>query len=232
MEIFIDSANIKEITRWLEYGIADGVTTNPSIMFKDGVFDIEKGAKEIARLIKPRPLSVEVTSNNLEEMFEQAQEFASWADNIVIKIPQINSNGVPCYGIIKRLETGGIKVNATAALSFGQVMLAAKANATYISIFAGRVTDEGGDASVIIRNSVEWLNRWQYASKIIIGSIRSVGDVITAALAGAHIITIPPQFIDKMADHKNTRATVAQFLVDAEKAMELMRREEVMKIPS
>jgi transaldolase len=224
MEIFIDSANIKEISKWLEYGIADGVTTNPSIMLKDGVYDIEKGAKEIARLIKPRPLSVEVTSNNLDEMSTQARQFASWADNIVIKIPQINTNGVPCYGIINKLEASGIKVNATVALSFGQVILAAKSKATYISIFAGRVTDEGGDASLIIRNSVEWLSRWQYTSRIIIGSIRSVGDVLTAALAGAHIITIPPQFIDKMADHRNTRATVEQFLGDAQKAMEMMRQ--------
>jgi len=224
MEIFIDSANIKEITRWLEYGIADGVTTNPSIMFKDGIHDIEKGAKEIARLIDPRPLSVEVTSNDLDEMFTQANEFASWADNIVIKIPQINTDGIPCYGIIKNLEIMGVKVNATAAMSFGQVMLAAKAKATYISIFAGRVTDEGGDASLIIKNSIEWLKRWNFSSKIIIGSIRSVGDVITAALAGAHIITIPPQFIDKMADHKNTRATVDQFLSDAQKTMELMQQ--------
>jgi transaldolase len=232
MEIFIDSANIKEITRWLECGIVDGVTTNPSIMFKDGVYDIKKGAKEIACLIRPRPLSVEVTSNKLEEMFGQAKEFASWADNIVIKIPQINADGVPCYGIIKKLEATGIRVNATVALSFGQVMLSAKANSTYISIFAGRVTDEGGDASSIIHNSVKWLSLWKYPSKIIIGSIRSVGDVITAALAGAHIITIPPQFIDKMADHKNTRATVEQFLGDAEKAMKLMHRGEVLKIPS
>jgi transaldolase len=193
-------------------------------MFKDGVYDIEKGAREIAHLIKPRPLSVEVTSNDLDEMFDQAKEFASWADNIVIKIPQINTAGVPCYGVMNKLETSGIRVNATVALSFGQVMLAAKAKATYISIFAGRVTDEGGDASLIIRNSVEWLSRWKYASKIIVGSIRSVGDVLTAALAGAHIITIPPQFIDKMADHKYTRATVEQFLDDARKALEMMHQ--------
>jgi transaldolase len=222
MEIFVDSANIKEIAKWLEFGIADGVTTNPSIMFKDGIYDIEKGAKEIARLIKPRPLSVEVTSNDPDEMFTQANEIASWGDNIVIKIPQINTEGIPCYGIMKNLETMGIRVNATAAMSIGQVMLAAKARATYISIFAGRVTDEGGDASLIIRNSVEWLKKWDYSNKIIIGSIRSVGDIITAALAGAHIITIPPQFIDKMADHKNTRATVGQFLADAQKTLEMM----------
>ena len=224
MEIFVDSANIKEIARWLEYGIADGVTTNPSIMLKDGVYDLEKGAKEIARLIKPRPLSVEVTSNHPDEMFTQAEHFASWAENIVVKIPQTNTEGVPCYGVINKLEAKGIRVNATAALSFGQVILAAKAKATYISIFAGRVTDEGGDASLVIRNCVDWLERWQYPARIIIGSIRSVGDVLAAALAGAHIITIPPQFLEKMADHRNTRATVAQFLGDAQKALDNMRQ--------
>jgi len=101
-------------------------------------------------------------------------------------------------------------------------MLAAKAGATYISIFAGRVGDEGGDAAQVIRNSVEWLERWKFKSRIIVGSIRSVGDVLQAAMAGAHIITIPPQFLNKMADHKYTRDTVRQFITDAQKALEKM----------
>ena len=101
MEIFIDSADLGEIEKWLKMGIADGVTTNPSIMFRDGVYDVEKGAKAIATLIYPRPLSVEVTTNKLEEMITQAREFASWAPNIIIKIPQINQDGVPCYGVIR-----------------------------------------------------------------------------------------------------------------------------------
>jgi transaldolase len=116
------------------------------------------------------------------------------------------------------MEGEGIKVNATVALSLGQVFISAKAGVTYISIFAGRVTDEGGDASEVIGNAVGWLERWDYKSQVIVGSIRSVGDVIQAALAGAHIITIPPQFISKMVDHQNTRATVIQFLNDAKKA--------------
>jgi len=172
MEIFIDSANLREIARWLDYGIIDGVTTNPSIMFKDGVYDLKNGAQEIAKLIYPRPLSVEVISDDLIEMAEQAHEFASWADNIVVKIPQINSQGEPCYGIISCLESKRIKVNATAALSIGQVMLAAKSKATYISIFAGRVADEGGDSTAVIGNSIKWLSQWQYHSGIIVGSIR------------------------------------------------------------
>lgn len=222
MEIFIDSASTTEIEKWLKMGVMDGVTTNPSIMLKDEVYDMEVRAKEIANLINPRPLSVEVTTNDLDEMVAQAVKFAGWAPNIAIKIPQINQDGVPCYGVIRQLESKGIKVNATVAMSLGQVILAAKAGATYISIFAGRVGDEGGDASQVIRNSVEWLERWKYKNKIIVGSIRSVGDVLSAAIAGAHIITIPPQFLTKMADHKYTRETVRQFVEDAQKALKRM----------
>ena len=224
MEIFIDSASITEIEKWLEMGVIDGVTTNPSVMLKDGVYDAEAGAKEIAALMDPRPLSVEVTTNDLDEMVNQAQTFASWAPNIVIKIPQITQDGIPCYGVINQLESEGIKVNATVAMSLGQVILAAKAGATYISIFVGRVADEGGNAPEVIRNSVDWLERWKFKSKIIIGSIRSVGDILSAAIAGAHIITIPPQFLGKMADHKYTRETVRQFVNDAQKALEMMQK--------
>jgi transaldolase len=224
MKVFIDSASVKEIVKWLRMGVVDGVTTNPSIMFKDGVYDAEAGAREIAALINPRPLSVEVTTNDLDVMIDQAREFASWAPNIVIKIPQINADGVPCYGVIKQLEDDGIRVNATVALSFGQVILAAKAGATYISIFTGRLSDEGGNASEVVRNSAEWLDRWHFKSEIIVGSIRSVGDILTAAIAGAHIITIPPEFLGKMADHKYSRETVRQFVTDAEKAVKMMEK--------
>jgi len=224
MEIFIDSASITNIRKWLKMGVIDGVTTNPSIMFKDGVYNAEAGAKEIAALVHPRPVSVEVTTNDLDEILTQAQRFASWATNIVIKIPQITQEGVPCYGVIRQLEIEGIKVNATVALSLGQVILAAKAGATYISIFAGRVADEGGNAPEVIRMAVDWLERWKYKSKIIVGSIRSVGDILSAAIAGAHIITIPPQFLTKMVDHKYTRDTVRQFVNDAQKALEMMEK--------
>ncbi len=222
MEIYIDSANPEEIIKWVGCGIADGVTTNPSVMLKDKVFNLEEGSKAIARWIDPRPLSVEVTSDNLETMMAQARQFASWAPNIVIKIPQENQYGTPCYNVMHQLEGEGIRVNATAAMSFGQVILSAKAGATYISIFSGRVGDEGGDPSKVISESVRWLEHWNYKSRVIVGSIRCVADVLQAANAGAHIITIPPQFIAKMGDHNYTRATVAQFVGDAQKALEKM----------
>jgi transaldolase len=222
MEIFVDSADPEEIIRWTGCGIADGVTTNPSVMLKDKVYDLESGSKAIARWIHPRPLSVEVTTDDLDDMLDQSRQFASWAPNIVVKIPQENQFGVPCYGIVNELEKEGIRVNATVAMSFGQVMLSAKAGASYISIFWGRVGDEGGNPSQVISDSVRWLEHWKYKSRVVVGSIRSVGDVLQAATAGAHIITIPPQFIAKMADHKYTRATVAEFMADARKALDRM----------
>jgi transaldolase len=224
MEIFIDSASTAEIEKWLKMGVVDGVTTNPSIMLKDGVYNIERGAKEIAALVNPYPVSVEVTTNDLAEMLTQAREFASWASNIVVKIPQETQDGVPCYGVIHQLEKEGIKVNATVALSIGQVILSAKAGATYISIFAGRVSDEGGNSAEVIKNAVNWLERWKYNSKVIVGSIREAINIQDAALAGAHIITIPPQFLDKMADHKYARDTVRQFVSDAQKALQRMEK--------
>lgn len=223
MKIFIDSANLSEIQKWLEMGLVDGVTTNPSIMLKDGIYDITSGAKKIARLIDPRPLSVEVTTDDIPQMLSQAHKLASIAPNVIIKIPQVTRKGLPCYGVIRQLEKEGIKVNATIAMSFGQVILAAKSGATYISIFAGRVGDEGGDAAQLIADSAGWLERWGYESKIIVGSIRCVADILSAALAGAHVITIPPQFLNLMADHKYSRATVEQFLNDAAKALEMIK---------
>ena len=223
MEIFIDSANITEIEKWLNMGVIDGVTTNPSIMLKDKVYDMERGAKEIATLVNPRPVSAEVTTNDLNDMITQARKLAAWAPNIVVKIPQETQDGVPCYGVMHQLESEGIKVNATIALSLGQVILAAKAGATYISIFAGRVSDEGGNAFEVISSSVDWLEHWDFKSKIIVGSIRSVADVLQAAMAGAHVITIPPEYLTRMADHKYTRETVRQFVNDATKALEMMK---------
>jgi len=219
MQIFIDCADKSEIAKWLNYGAVDGVTTNPSIMLKDGVSDIEKEVKDIAALVENRPVSVEVTTNDLNEVVVQARALAQWAPNIVIKIPIVNEYGVPCLGVIRTLESEGIRVNTTVIMAFGQVVLAAKAGATYASIFAGRVADEGHDAPALIKASVDWLERWHYKTRVIVGSIRGVIDIQAAALAGAHIITIPPQFMAKMADHKYSRSTVHDFVEDAKKVM-------------
>jgi transaldolase len=131
----------------------------------------------------------------------------------------INEHGDSCLGVVNTLNREGILVNTTAILSFNQALLAAKAGATYVSIFAGRIADEGNDPAVVIRNVRQWLDGWGFTAKIIVGSIRTVMDIQTAAIAGAHIITIPPQFLPKMVDHKYTRLTVGQFVDDADKAL-------------
>jgi len=227
MKIFVDSADHQQIDHWLQQGVVDGATTNPSIMFKDGVTDLEEGVRKLATLLGDRPLSVEVTTNDREAMLKEAREFATWARNIVVKIPIVNEFGESCLGVIHRLTQEGIGVNATALLSFNQAILAAKAGATYVSIFAGRVADEGNDPAVVIRNVRNWLDQWDCPAQIIVGSIRTVMDIQNAALAGANIITIPPQFLPKMVDHRYTRETVRQFVQDAQRTLEQMHKAKV-----
>ncbi len=228
MDIFLDTANLDEIRRWLGYGLLDGVTTNPSIMLKDGGYDMKERAEEIARLVEPRPVSVEVTTNDQAEMLRQAYDIAAWAPNIVVKIPVINEDGQPCLGVVRELESSGVRVNMTACLSYGQAILGAKVGATYVSIFAGRVADEGHDAAAMIRDVADWLQRWGSPTKIIAGSIREAVNIRDAAAAGAHVITVPPVFLEKFVDHRYSRDTVRGFNEDAAKA--LARMEELQAI--
>ncbi len=227
MEIFLDTSKIAEIEKWLRHGVIDGVTTNPSIMFKDGHRDMRTTIREIAALIAPRPVSAEVYTNDPEEMLEQAREFASWAENVVAKITVITQQGEACLRVIKTLEEENIRVNCTAVLSFNQSVLAAKAGATYISLFVGRINDEGNDGPEVVRKTRQWLDQWSYRSKIIVGSIRSVMDIQQAAMAGAHVITIPPEFLSKMVDHKYSRETVAQFVADGRKAFAALEKAKI-----
>lgn len=219
MQIFLDTADATLVETWLRQGVVDGVTTNPSIMLKDKVYDFEEGARRLCRLLGDRPLSVEVTTNDPEEMLRQGRRFARWAPNIAVKIPVVNEQGESCLGVVNQLAGEQIRVNSTAILSFNQAMLAAKAGATYVSIFAGRIADEGNDSAAVIRNVRRWLEDAALPARIVVGSIRTVMDIQNAALAGAHIITIPPAFLPKMVDHKYTRETVRQFNRDARNAM-------------
>jgi len=217
MKIFLDTADVQQIARWLDTGLVDGVTTNPTILKKAAVGDVEEAATAIAKLIGERPLSVEVTSDDPDEMIQQAQQFASWARNIVVKIPVETSGGRPCFDVIHHLEdTANIRVNTTAILSVGQAILAAKAQASYISIFWGRIADEGHDPFTIVESVDRWLMRWESSSRIIVGSMRGAIDLQRAAEAGGHILTIPPELLEKWADHKYSRATVQQFVRDAQ----------------
>jgi transaldolase len=219
VKIFVDSSEVKEIKKWDAQGVVDGVTTNPSIMLKDGVYDMEESTRRVCAIMGERPVSIEVTTNDHDEMIRQARQFTSWGSNVVVKVPVVNEYGESCLGVVHALNRESIRVNATAILAFNQAMMAAKAGATYVSIFAGRIADEGGDPALVIRNVRHWLDEWGCGAEIIVGSMRGTVDIQNAALAGAHIVTIPPQFLPKMIDHKYTRETVRQFNRDAEKAL-------------
>jgi len=229
VKIFVDSADTDEIKRYLDWGVCDGVTTNPSINLAAGVTSIEgmeQRALEIASLIAPRPLSVEVVTDDLTEMVKQGRLYAGWADNINIKIPITNTVGEACLPVVRTLCDDGIDVNVTAMMTFNQAMLAAKAGARFVSLFGGRIDDEGGDATVTIRRTREWLDRWgddcPNSPEIIVGSTRTRGNISDWAATGAHVLTVTPAILGQMVTNARTKETVTQFLADAEQALSSM----------
>jgi len=220
MAIFIDTGQIKEIKKYNEMGIIRGVTTNPTILVKEGVKGGMDGVKnrsiEIAKLIQPLPLSVEVTSNDPKKMLNQAIEFSKWADNINVKITIHGPNGeLDNLKVIHELEKNhDIRINVTAMMSVQQCFLAAMAGATYVSIFGGRVNNMGYDSRQEIRKLRDLLDNFELESKIIVGSTREVINVIEWLHAGAHIVTCTPKFIEGMIVHPYSKETVQMFLND------------------
>jgi len=227
MPIFLDSSKLSEIEKFHKMGIIRGVTTNPTIMFKDGVTGGKKGIKdrsvEIARTIFPYPLSVEVTSNDYQEMLDQASEYSSWAENINVKITIHGPNGeTDNLVVINELANKHkITVNATAMMSAQQCLLAAMAGASYVSLFGGRVNNMGYNCCDEIRKLRKVLDSLGFSSKIIIGSTREILNVIEWLEAGADIVTVVPDLIEGMIVHPYSKETVEMFLRDAAKTNEL-----------
>jgi transaldolase len=151
-------------------------------------------------------------------MIEQGERFAGWADNVVVKIPAIGGDGTSYLNVVHVLESHGVRVNCTACLSFCQGVLAAKAGATYVSLLAGRIDDEGGDGSEIVGRFCSWLSGWQMPTQVIVGSVRSPRDFQASAYAGAHAITVSASVLARMGDHRYSRATAEQFTSDGQKA--------------
>ena len=229
MAIFLDSGDVREIEKYIRMGIIRGVTTNPTILLKDGVrggiTELKKREVEIAKIIHPYPLSVEVTTNEREKMIEQAREFSKWADNINVKITIHGPDGeLDNLEVVHLLETKyNVHVNVTAMMSAQQCFLAAMAGATYVSLFAGRVNNMGYNACIEIKKLRKVLNDFNLKAKIIIGSTREVLNVIEWLEAGAHIITVVPKFLEGMIVHPYSKETVQQFLRDAKKAEEMLK---------
>lgn len=224
MPIFLDTADVNEIKRFHRMGIIRGVTTNPTILLKEGVRGgmraLEARTREIAELIAPLPLSVEVTTTERAQVVSQATTFASWADNIVVKVTIHGPEGeLENLEIIHDLETShNIRVNVTAMMSAQQCFLAALAGATYVSIFGGRVNNMGYNACGEIARLRKLLDQFNLKSQIIVGSTREVLNVIEWLEAGGHIVTVLPSLVEGMLVHPYSKETVQMFLRDAAKA--------------
>jgi transaldolase len=211
MKFFIDTANLEEIKKGVAMGMVDGVTTNPSLIAKENQ-SFEELIPAICKLVDG-PVSAEVVSLEAEGMLAEARVLAKIADNIVIKIPMV----VEGLKAVKQLAAEGIKTNVTLVFSAAQALLAAKAGASYVSPFVGRLDDIGTPGMDLIQNIVTIFDNYGYQSEVIVASVRSPQHVLDAALIGADIATIPFKVIAQLARHPLTDAGVAQFLADWEK---------------
>ncbi|NVB37972.1 fructose-6-phosphate aldolase [Pseudenhygromyxa sp. WMMC2535] len=209
MELFIDTADVKEIESAQAMGLLDGVTTNPTLVAKTGRPHREV-LEEICELVSG-PVSAEVHAVVYDEMMREARELATIAPNIVVKIPLIEEG----IRAVRSLSDEGIKTNVTLCFSPLQGMLAAKAGATYISPFVGRLDDIGHDGMALVEQLVDMYERYDFETKVLVASVRSPSHVVEALRLGADVATIPFGVIAKLIHHPLTDAGLARFLEDA-----------------
>lgn len=213
MRLFLDTANIEHIRHGVALGVITGVTTNPSLISREGRRDYQKLVKEICSIV-PGPVSTEVLSEGAREMVSEAREIAKWAENIVVKIPA-SLNGLEAAS---QLARENIKVNFTLCFSLNQALLGAAAGVTYISPFVGRLDDVGEDGMKLVGDIVEYLRYYQLGTQVIAASIRHPQHCLTAVKAGAHIATIPYQVLAQMIQHPLTDIGIKRFAEDWRKA--------------
>lgn len=211
MKFFIDTANVDAIRKAHERGMVDGVTTNPSLVAKEGR-DFRQIVDEIASFVKG-PISLEVVSEDAEGMLKEARDLNSWIDNAAIKIP-MTWEGMKA---VKVCSDEGIQTNVTLVFSPNQALLAAKAGATFVSPFIGRMDDIGHYGMQIVADIVEIYSNYGYPTEVIVASIRHPLHVYEAAMLGADIATLPPAVLDKMVNHPMTDIGIKRFLDDWEK---------------
>jgi len=211
MEFFIDTADVAQIRKYYSLGVVDGVTTNPTLIAKCGR-RFEDVVKEITEVVKG-PISVEAISTTANELVAEAKKLSAFGEHIVVKIP-MTAEGLKAVKVLNKI---GIKTNVTLVFSSNQALLAAKAGATYISVFVGRLDDRGQDGMEVIGEVMQILDNYDLPSKLIVASIRHPRHVTDSALLGAHIATIPPDIIEKMLSHPLTDDGLRIFARDWEK---------------
>ena len=212
MKFFVDSADIKQIEDLMPTGLIDGVTTNPSLIAKNGD-DMSKTIKDICALV-PGPVSAEVTATDSDKMLEEGQYLASLAKNVTIKVP-LTINGLKTC---KALRAQGTQVNVTLCFSATQALLAAKAGASFISPFVGRLDDIGEKGMDLIEDIVVIYENYGFDTEVLVASVRSKQHVIDAAIIGAHVTTLPPKVIYELYEHPLTDKGLKAFLDDWSKS--------------
>ncbi len=208
MEFFLDTARIDEIEQGLEWGMVDGVTTNPSLLAKEGKQYLP-AVKEIAQLV-PGPVSGEVLATDYEGMMEEGQRLADLADNVVVKVPLLPEG----LRAVRALKEKGISSNVTLCFSANQALVAAKAGAAYISPFVGRLDDIGQEGMELIEQIVTIYSNFPFDTKILVASVRSPEHVLESALMGADVVTIPFKVLAQLYRHPLTDIGLEQFLAD------------------
>lgn len=208
MKIFLDTANVDEIRRGAELGLVDGVTTNPSLVAKEKR-KFKECILEICSLVSG-PVSAEVVATDAEGILKEARELASWAPNVVVKVPMIPEG----LKAVKRLSAEGIKTNVTLCFSANQALLAAKAGAAYVSPFVGRLDDIGQDGMIVVREILQIFAMYKLPTQVIAASLRHPTHVKQAAFLGAHIATIPYSVFDLLFKHALTDSGLRRFLDD------------------
>ena len=210
MKFFLDSASLKDISWATQAGLIDGITTNPSLLAKQaGDLDPRDVLKEICSLVEG-PVSAEVVAVDTDAMVREGKQLAKIADNIVVKIPMLEAGMVA----VRRLSAEGIKTNVTLCFSSVQCLIAAKAGATYVSPFIGRLDDVGEEGMVVIREARVIFDNYQFATEILAASIRHPRHVVEAALIGADVATLPAEVLKKLLLHPLTDRGLEQFLAD------------------
>lgn len=209
MKFFIDTANLKEIEETADYGLLDGVTTNPSLMAKEGISEQDGHIRAICALTNG-PVSAEVISTGKEAMIKEGRHLAALAPNVTVKLP-LTLDGLFATKI---LAAEGVKVNLTLVFSTLQALLAAKAGAAFVSPFVGRLDDISHDGLEIISEIINIYSNYGFETKIIVASIRSTQHILKSALLGADAATIPFKILRRLATHPLTDSGVATFLAD------------------
>jgi len=213
MKFFLDTANLNEISEAAAVGIADGVTTNPSLIAKEGDVDFKQHIAAICELVSG-PVSAEVTSEDIEGMVREGREYAAIANNVVVKCPLTRAGLTATH----KLDSEGIKVNVTLCFSAAQAILAAKAGASFISPFIGRLDDIGENGLLLLSDIIEVYRNYSWKTEVLAASIRHPIHAIEAARLGADIATMPFKVIDQMFNHPLTDKGQAQFLADWRKS--------------